>query len=142
MKLDSKQIAKLIPQRYPILMVDTAEILDSNRAIGRKAVAGNEAFFQGHFPGHPIMPGVLIVEGMGQTICVLLGQRYSDKLGLFVGLDKVKFRKSVVPGDLLFMEVEVLSIKHSMGKAIGKAYVDKVLVAEAQLKFMLLEKPQ
>lgn len=143
-ELNAEQVAKLIPQRYPILMVDTVTIPDDSRmyAVGRKAVSGNEPFFQGHFPGHPIMPGVLIVEGMGQTIAALLGIHSPEKLGLFVGLDKVKFRKSVVPGDLLRMEVNVLSMKHNIGKSIGKAFVNSVLVTEAELKFIMLDKPE
>lgn len=139
-KLTLKEILKLIPQRYPFLMIDRAVIMEKGKkAVGGKAVSGNEGFIQGHFPGNPIMPGVLIVEAMGQTAAVLLGDVYKDKLGMFVGLDKVKFRKTVVPGDLLLLNVELLGVRHKIGKVHGIATVDGERVAEADFKFTMVD---
>lgn len=137
-------VTKHIPQRYPFLMVDKVEIMNTNprctRAIGFKAVSGNEPFFQGHFPGNPIMPGVLILEAMGQTIAYLLSETYPDKLGVFAGFDKVRFKNFVKPGDLLSLTVDILFIKHKIGKATGVARVDGNTVAKAELMFALAEK--
>lgn len=141
-KLTALDVMKAIPHRYPILMIDKAEIIEADKKItGFKSVSGNEPFFQGHFPGRPIMPGVLIVEAMAQTACVLFLEKpeNKNKLAFFMGIDKVKFRKPVVPGDQLELKVEILR-PGRMGKAKGEAFVDGVLVTEAEFMFAIVDK--
>ena len=141
-KLTALDVMKAIPHRYPILMIDKAEIVEVDKKItGFKSVSGNEPFFQGHFPGRPIMPGVLIVEAMAQTACVLFLEKpeNKNKLAFFMGIDKVKFRKPVVPGDQLELKVEILRAGR-MGKAKGEAFVDGVLVTEAEFMFAIVDK--
>ncbi|MFH1368271.1 MAG: bifunctional UDP-3-O-[3-hydroxymyristoyl] N-acetylglucosamine deacetylase/3-hydroxyacyl-ACP dehydratase [Elusimicrobiota bacterium] len=139
---DINAIQKLIPHRYPFLMIDRVEILeDLKRANGYKCVSGNENFFQGHFPGQPIMPGVLIVEAMAQTTCVLFlaNPEFQGKLAYFMSIDAVKFRKPVIPGDVLELRVEVLRSRERGGKARGEAYVNGSLVTEAEFMFAIVE---
>lgn len=138
-----EDIMKVIPHRYPILMVDKVSIIEEDkRATGFKCVSGNEPFFQGHFPGKPIMPGVLIVEAMAQTACVLFLSKpeFTGKLAYFVGIDGVKFRKPVIPGDLLELKIEVLRGGSRLGKARGEAYVGSEMVTEAEFTFALVDK--
>lgn len=142
--LTAVDILNTIPHRYPILMIDTAEIVEPEKRItGYKCVSGNEPFFQGHFPGRPIMPGVLIVEAMAQTACVLFlcKPEMKDKLAFFMGIDKVKFRKPVVPGDRLELRVEILR-GGRVGKAKGEAYVNGGLVTEAEFMFAIVDKAE
>ncbi len=136
--IDIQNIMKHLPHRYPFLLVD--RILDwipDQRMTGLKNVTINEPFFQGHFPGAPIMPGVLILEAMAQVGGVLaiasLPEANEKTLMYFMGLDKVKFRKPVVPGDQLILEVELTKARGKVSKLSGKAKVDEKLVAEAQL---------
>jgi 3-hydroxyacyl-[acyl-carrier-protein] dehydratase len=139
--LRHQDIAKILPHRYPFLLVDRVTELDlGKRVVGLKNVTYNEPFFQGHFPENPIMPGVLIIEGMAQTggILARLSQPgFMDKGGggetLFVSIDKVKFRRPVVPGDTLRFEVEALRTGSRFWKVAGKAFVERDLVAEAEL---------
>lgn len=136
------EIQKILPHRYPFLLVDRIlEIEQGKKAVGIKNVTVNEPFFQGHFPGNPIMPGVLIVEAMAQVgaVAVLSMEDNRGKLALFAGIDKARFRRPVIPGDQLRMEVELIKVKGSMGKGKGVAYVGDELVAEAELMFVLLE---
>ncbi len=140
--LNTVDILNAIPHRYPILMVDKAVILEADKKItGYKSVSGNEPFFQGHFPGRPIMPGVLIVEAMAQTACVLFLEKPENKskLAFFMGIDKVKFRKPVVPGDQLELKVEILR-PGRVGKAKGEAFVAGELVTEAEFMFAIVDK--
>jgi beta-hydroxyacyl-ACP dehydratase FabZ len=136
--MDIQAIMQHIPHRYPFLLVDRILELERNkRVVGLKNVTMNEPFFQGHFPGTPIMPGVLILEAMAQTSGVL-AIASMDKVGkkvlmYFMGLDQVKFRKMVVPGDQLIMELEVLKQRAKVMKLAGTAKVDGQVVAEAQL---------
>ncbi|MFH1861721.1 MAG: bifunctional UDP-3-O-[3-hydroxymyristoyl] N-acetylglucosamine deacetylase/3-hydroxyacyl-ACP dehydratase [bacterium] len=133
--LDAAAINRILPHRYPFLLVD--RILDlspGEKVIGVKSVSINEPFFQGHFPGYPIMPGVLVIEALGQTGGVLLlnsTDNPENKLVFFTGLDNVRFRKPVVPGDKLHLVVELEFFKRGLCRMIGKAYVDDTLVAEA-----------
>lgn len=139
--LDINEIKKYLPHRYPFLLVD--RIIETDRRkkiVGLKNVTGNEEFFNGHFPDFPIMPGVLILEAMAQVACVLsmiiLGGG-SNSVVYFMGIDKAKFRKPVVPGDQLRMELEVLKQRGKIFCFQGNAYVGENLVAEAELKAML-----
>jgi beta-hydroxyacyl-ACP dehydratase FabZ len=136
--MDIQAIMQHIPHRYPFLLVDRILELERNkRVVGLKNVTMNEPFFQGHFPGTPIMPGVLILEAMAQTSGVLaiasMDKVGKDALMYFMGLDQVKFRKMVVPGDQLIMELEVLKQRAKVMKLAGTAKVDGQVVAEAQL---------
>jgi 3-hydroxyacyl-[acyl-carrier-protein] dehydratase len=141
--LTIEQIQKLLPHRYPFLLVDRIiENTPGERAVGIKNVTVNEPFFQGHFPGRPIMPGVLIVEAMAQVggIVLLQMEDLHDKLSLFAGIDKVRFRRPVVPGDQLVMSVELLCIKQRrFGKMQAKAEVGGQLVSEGELMFSLVD---
>lgn len=128
----------MLPHRYPFLLVDSIlEVNKGKNIVGQKNVTINEPFFQGHFPGHPIMPGVLIIESMAQ-VGGILGQvsddHGEDPVTYFVGIDKARFRKPVVPGDVLRIEIEVLNYRRGIYTFAGKAYVGSTLVAEAELK--------
>ena len=140
--LDVREISKILPHRFPFLLIDKVIELDGyRRAVGIKNVSFNEPFFQGHFPGQPIMPGVLQIEAMAQLAGVLL-MRKSDnqaKVAVLLSLDGVKLRKSVVPGDQLRLEVETIKIKARTGEVFARATVDGQLVAEATMKFMLMD---
>ena len=142
--IEIREIMGTLPHAYPFLLVDRIiEIELGKRAIGIKNVTYNEPFFQGHFPGRPIMPGVLIVEAMAQTAGVLafksVPQEDSGKPVYFLGMDNVRFRKPVVPGDQLRLELEVTRHRQSIWGFKGKALVDDKLVAEADLLAMLGE---
>jgi 3-hydroxyacyl-[acyl-carrier-protein] dehydratase len=141
--LQSQEIQEIIPHRYPFLMVDRIiELEEGKRAVGLKNVSSNEPFFQGHFPGHPIMPGVLIMEAHAQVgaVVILKMPGYAEYLALFAGLDDVKFKRQVIPGDQLRLEVELIKFRKTFGVAQGKAYVGEALVAEGTLKFFLERK--
>lgn len=139
-----KQIQSVLPHRYPFLLVDRIlEIEEGKRAVGLKNVTINEPFFQGHFPGHPIMPGVLIVEALAQVAAfTVLGQEgMGDKLGYFTGINKFRFRRPVVPGDQLRLEAELLRIKANMAKARVTATVDGEVAAEGEITFAIVDRP-
>jgi UDP-3-O-[3-hydroxymyristoyl] N-acetylglucosamine deacetylase/3-hydroxyacyl-[acyl-carrier-protein] dehydratase len=142
--LNHEEILKYIPHRYPFLLIDKVKIdtKDPSRAIGYKCVSGNENFFQGHFPGSPIMPGVLIVEAMAQTSCVMFLSRpkMQGHLAYFMSIDKAKFRKPVTPGDILELHVEILKDSGTRGKVKGRAYVDQKLTTEAEFIFILVDR--
>lgn len=143
--LETQEIQEIIPHRYPFLLVDRIlELEAGKRAVGIKNLSINEWFFQGHFPGHPIMPGVLIMEALAQVgaAAILKMPEYEGYLGLFAGLDNVKFRRSVIPGDQLRLEAELIKLRKTFGIANGKAYVGDVLVAEGTLKFFLEKRNQ
>ena len=141
---DTAAIERILPHRYPFLLVD--KIIDmelDKRVVGVKSVTMNEPFFQGHFPGHPIMPGVLIVEAMAQTGGVFIWNTIpnpEEKHVYFLQINNVKFRKTVVPGDQLVMEVEMLSKKSKLIMMKGRAYVDNVLVTEAEFTVAIVDK--
>ncbi len=138
----SEEIQKLLPHRYPFLLVDKIiDYVPGKKAIGVKNVTINEPHFQGHFPERPLMPGVLIVEAMAQVGGIVLTQMSSVEGGLFVfaGIDKVRFRRQVVPGDQLVMTVELLWVKQRrFGKMQGRAEVDGQLACEGELMFSLV----
>ena len=136
--LDLEAIQRILPHRSPFLFVD--RILDlepDRRVVGVKNVTGNEPFFAGHFPGRPVMPGVLIVEALAQTAGVLMGDE-SGLIPMFMGIDKTRFRRPVTPGDQLRLEVEVLRRRRNVFRMTGRAYVGDNLVAEAEMMAALV----
>lgn len=143
--LDVNEIMKILPHRNPFLLVDRiVEIEEGKRIVGIKNVTINEPFFPGHFPGHPVMPGVLIIEAMAQ-VGGILAYRSSDeetrrKLCYFVSIDNAKFRRPVVPGDQLRLELEAISCRRGLWCFSGKAYVEGKLVTEAELKATFAER--
>lgn len=140
--MDINDIQRILPHRYPFLLIDRIlELEEDKRAVGIKNVTINDEFFLGHFPGKPVMPGVLIIEAIAQVAGVLMLSKpgAQGKLAYFMSLDNVKFRKTVVPGDQLRLEVEVLKIKSKTGQARGQALVEGKVVAEADLMFSLVE---
>lgn len=143
--LTSGEIQEIIPHRYPFLMVDRIlEVVSGEKAVGIKNVSVNEPFFQGHFPGNPVMPGVLIVEAMAQVGAVALLSRdeFKGKLVLFRGIDKLRFREVVHPGDTLTIEVALTGLKGVVGRGKGRAWVGKKLAASGELIFALVEREE
>ncbi len=142
--IDINKIREILPHRYPFLLIDRITYLNPGlKAIGYKNVTANEPFFQGHFPGNPIMPGVLIIEALAQLGCVamLVKEEYKNMIGLFAGIDGVRFKKQVIPGDKLDFQVELLKLKGLIGKFKGEAKVDGQLAAEAEILFAIAPKP-
>jgi beta-hydroxyacyl-ACP dehydratase FabZ len=136
MELDRRAIDAILPHRAPFLMIDHVESLDGDRIVARKTVAADEPFFQGHFPGHPIMPGVLIIEALAQAGAVLAARHRSfdsaRQIMVFMAIDKAKFRKPVLPGDILKLDVVPLRMGTAVWKMRGEAKVGDSLVAEAE----------
>jgi len=143
--LDINQIREILPHRYPFLLVDRIVEMEPERVVGIKQVTANEPFFQGHFPDFPVMPGVLIVEAMAQTAGVLVLHEMPDrqnKLVLLVAVENARFRRPVVPGDTLRMEMKILRKKASVAKMAGVATVDGVVVAEVEVMCKLADKEE
>ena len=143
--VDIRRISRLLPHRYPMLMIDRVlEIQGDHRAIAVKNVTVNEPFFEGHYPGTPIMPGVLIVEAMAQLSGVLLSRKleHTGKLAVLLSMDKVKLRRPVTPGDQLVIEAEAVRVRSRTGHTKCKAYVADQVAAEAEIKFMLVDAEQ
>ena len=138
----SLNILEILPHRYPFLLVDKIIYQDEHKVVGLKNVSFNEPQFQGHFPGYPVMPGVLLVEAMAQVgaVALLGGEETKGKIGLLVGIDKARFRRQIVPGDQLRIETEILSLRRGIGKGLGKVYVGDQLAAEAEIMFALADK--
>ncbi|OYO88644.1 3-hydroxyacyl-[acyl-carrier-protein] dehydratase FabZ [Lachnotalea glycerini] len=138
--LGIKEIMDIIPHRQPFLLIDRIEELEAGkRAVGKKCVSYNEPFFNGHFPAEPVMPGVLIFEALAQvgTVAMLSVPQNKGKIGYFGGINSAKFRKKVVPGDVLTLEVEIIKQKGPMGIGSAKAYVDGKVAVEAELTFAI-----
>jgi 3-hydroxyacyl-[acyl-carrier-protein] dehydratase len=137
MTLDIQDILDLLPHRYPFLLVDRiVEFEPAKRLVAIKNVTMNEPFFQGHFPGYPIMPGVLVIEAMAQAGAIIMLTELPDrekKLAVFTGIDRAKFRRQVTPGDQLRIEVEVLAFRTRIGRMEAKAFVDGKLACQATL---------
>ncbi len=138
--LEAADIMRIIPHRYPFLLVDRIiELEPGKRVVGLKAVTANEPQFTGHFPGRPIMPGVLMVEALAQTaaVAVMTLDEYRGKLGLFAGIDDCRFRRMVVPGDTLRLEVTVEKLRGMFGRVRGVASVDGEVAVEATLSIII-----
>ena len=144
MEMDITEILSFLPHRYPMLMVDRiVESEPGKRIVGIKNVTINEPFFQGHFPGHPIMPGVLIVEAMAQVGGMLMMgavEKAQDKVVYFMSLDRVKFRRPVVPGDQLRLELELLRLRGKTCQMRGEAFVEGAKVAEANMMAAVVDR--
>ena len=143
--LGTQEIWEAVPHRYPFLLVDRIiEVSeDGNRVVGIKNVTINEPFFQGHFPGYPIMPGVLVVEALAQTAAagLLREQKRQGKMGVLGGIDGFRFRRPVVPGDTLRLEITLVKMRGPVGRVAGRATVDCELVAEGEITFAITDMP-
>ena len=136
----AKEIMEIIPHRHPFMLVDTIEELEEGkRALGKKCVSYNEPFFAGHFPGEPVMPGVLIVEALAQVgaVAILSLPENKGKTAYFGAINSAKFKGKVVPGDVLFLETEIIKSKGPIGVGSARATVDGKVVAQAELTFAL-----
>lgn len=136
----AKEIMDIIPHRYPFLLIDTIEELEPGvRALGKKCVSVNEPFFQGHFPGNPVMPGVLIMEALAQVgaVAILSQPEWKGRTAYFAGIDKARFRRKVFPGDVLFLEMEIIKVKGPVGVGKAVAKVDGQVAAQAELTFAI-----
>lgn len=144
-QLDTKKIVKILPHRYPFLLVDQVLELDLDKGtiVGKKNLTINEAFFQGHFPEAPLMPGVLILEALAQTGGILVHLKDGrGKVAILLGVNQAKFRRPVRPGDVLILRASILHLSSKGGKVAAGAFVDDVLVAEAELSFALVDTDQ
>ncbi len=139
--LNSVQIQEILPHRYPFLMVDRIiELTVGERAVGIKNVTVNEQFFQGHFPGNPMMPGVLMVEALAQVgaVAILSMEQYKGKIAVFTGIDNLRFKRQVVPGDTLKLEVEILSLRRNIGKGKALATVNGETAVKGEIMFAIV----
>lgn len=136
----AKEIMEIIPHRYPFLLIDTIEELEPGvRALGKKCVSVNESFFAGHFPGNPVMPGVLIIEALAQVgaVAILSRPEFQGHTAYFAGIDKARFRQKVLPGDVLLLETAIVKAKGPLGVGKAVAKVNGKVVAEAELTFAI-----
>ena len=143
--LDADAIQRILPHRYPFLLVDRIiELSPPQHAVGIKQLSINEPFFQGHFPGYAVMPGVLMVEAIAQVggVAVISAEEYRDKLALFAGIDNVRFKRQVRPGDTLRLEFDLGQIRRGIGMGSGAASVDGELACRAEIMFAFVEKPE
>ncbi len=140
MMLNSHDIQQIIPHRYPFLLIDQViKMIPGKTITAIKNVSASESYFQGHFPNEPVMPGVLIIEAMAQAgaVTLLSLEAYKGKLAYFAGIDKVRFKRKVIPGDQLRLEIEITRTKGLIGKGIGHAYVEDALACTAEFTFAI-----
>ena len=137
--MDIKEIMDIIPHRYPFLLIDKVIKIEENKITAIKNVTANEYYFQGHFPTEPVMPGVLIIESLAQAgaVALLSKDEFKGKIAYFAGINNAKFRRKVVPGDTLRLEVELTKLRGRAGVGYGIAYVDDKKVCEGELTFMV-----
>lgn len=138
--LTTQEIMEIIPHRQPFLLIDTIEELEPGvRAVGKKCVSYNEPYFAGHFPGEPVMPGVLQIEALAQVgaVAILSQPEFKGRTAYFAAINSAKFKNKVVPGDVLRLETEIIKIKGPIGIGAAKAYVDGKLVVQAELTFAI-----
>lgn len=138
--LSTQEIMEIIPHRQPFLLIDTIEELEPGvRAVGKKCVSYNEPYFAGHFPGEPVMPGVLQIEALAQVgaVAILSQPEFKGRTAYFAAINSAKFKNKVVPGDVLRLETEIIKIKGPIGIGAAKAYVDDKLVVQAELTFAI-----
>ena len=138
--LNTAEIMEILPHRHPFLLIDTVEELESGvRAVAKKAVSFNEPYFAGHFPGNPVMPGVLIIEALAQTgaVAILSQPEWKGKSAYFAGINHAKFKQKVVPGDVLTLETEIIKVKGPIGIGKATAYVDGKTACIAELTFAI-----
>lgn len=137
--MNIKEIMDIIPHRYPFLLIDKVIKIEENKIIAIKNVTANEQYFQGHFPIEPVMPGVLIIEALAQAgaVSLLSKDEFKGKVAYFAGINNAKFRRKVVPGDTLKLEVELIKVRGKAGVGYGIAYVEDKKVCEGELTFMI-----
>ena len=137
--MDIKEIMNILPHRYPFLLIDKVENIEDNKIVAIKNVSMNEYFFQGHFPVEPVMPGVLIIEALAQAgaVALLSKDEFKGKIAYFAGINNAKFKRKVVPGDTLRLEVELTKIRGKAGIGYGIAYVEDKKICEGELTFMV-----
>ena len=137
--MDINEIKEILPHRYPFLLIDKVISMEGNKIVAIKNVTVNENYFQGHFPAEAVMPGVLIIEALAQTgaVAILSKNEFKGKIAYFAGIDKAKFRRKVIPGDILRLEVEITKLCGRAGIGYGIAYVDDKKVCEGELTFMV-----
>lgn len=137
--MDINEIKEVLPHRYPFLLIDKVISMERNKIVAIKNVTVNENYFQGHFPAEAVMPGVLIIEALAQTgaVAILSKNEFKGKIAYFAGIDKAKFRRKVIPGDILRLEVEIIKLRGRAGIGYGIAYVDDKKVCEGELTFMV-----
>ena len=137
--MDINEIKEILPHRYPFLLIDKVISMEGNKIVAIKNVTVNENYFQGHFPAEAVMPGVLIIEALAQTgaVVILSKNEFKGKIAYFAGIDKAKFRRKVIPGDILRLEVEITKLRGRAGIGYGIAYVDDKKVCEGELTFMV-----
>lgn len=137
--MDINEIKEILPHRYPFLLIDKVISMEGNKIVAIKNVTVNENYFQGHFPAEAVMPGVLIIEALAKTgaVAILSKNEFKGKIAYFAGIDKAKFRRKVIPGDILRLEVEITKLRGRAGIGYGIAYVDDKKVCEGELTFMV-----
>lgn len=137
--MDINEIKEILPHRYPFLLIDKVISMEGNKIVAIKNVTVNENYFQGHFPAEAVMPGVLIIEALAQTgaVAILSKNEFKGKIAYFAGIDKAKFRRKVIPGDILRLEVDITKLRGRAGIGYGIAYVDDKKVCEGELTFMV-----
>ena len=137
--MDINEIKEILPHRYPFLLIDKVISMEGNKIVAIKNVTVNENYFQGHFPAEAVMPGVLIIEALAQTgaVAILSKNEFKGKIAYFAGIDKAKFRRKVIPGDILRLEVEITKLRGRAGIGYVIAYVDDKKVCEGELTFMV-----